>query len=61
MSLVAEQHSMRNPRAENQGLAGVDVRDIAEADAISLTEEGHNEKTYDLVSPLTLRGPDAAA
>lgn len=39
MSLVAEQHSMRNPRAGNQGLAVVDVRDIAEAAAISPTED----------------------
>ena len=59
MSLVTEQHSVRNPRAGNQGLAVVDVRDIAVA--ISLTEEGHNGKTYDLVSSETLRGPDAAA
>ena len=39
----------------------VDVRDLAEAAAISLAEEGHNGKTYDLVSPEMLRGPDAAA
>jgi uncharacterized protein YbjT (DUF2867 family) len=39
----------------------VDVRDIAEAAAISLTEEGHEGKTYDLVSSETLTGPDAAA
>jgi hypothetical protein len=39
----------------------VDVRDLAEAAAISLTEEGHNGKTYDLVSSEMLRGPDAAA
>ncbi|HTX35558.1 MAG TPA: NmrA family NAD(P)-binding protein [Bryobacteraceae bacterium] len=45
----------------NEGLAVVDVRDIAEAAAISLTEEGHNGKTYDLVSSEMLRGPDAAA
>lgn len=45
----------------NQGLAVVDVRDLAEAAAISLTEEGHNGKTYDLVSSEMLRGPDAAA
>jgi uncharacterized protein YbjT (DUF2867 family) len=31
--------------AGNQGLAVVDVRDIAEAAAISLTEEGHKGKT----------------
>jgi uncharacterized protein YbjT (DUF2867 family) len=39
----------------------VDVRDLAEAAAISLTEEGHNGKTYDLVSSEMLRGPNAAA
>jgi uncharacterized protein YbjT (DUF2867 family) len=47
--------------AGHQGLAVVDVRDLAEAAAVSLTEEGHNGKTYDLVSSEMLRGPDAAA
>ena len=47
--------------AGNQGIAVVDVRDIAEAAAISLTEEGHNGKSYDLVSSEMLSGPDAAA
>jgi uncharacterized protein YbjT (DUF2867 family) len=47
--------------AGNQGLAVVDLRDLAEAAAISLTEEGHNGKTYDLVSSEMLHGPDAAA
>jgi uncharacterized protein YbjT (DUF2867 family) len=47
--------------AGNRGLAVVDVRDIAEAAAISLTEEGHQGKTYDLVSSDLLTGPDAAA
>jgi uncharacterized protein YbjT (DUF2867 family) len=47
--------------AGNQGLAVVDIRDLAEAAAISLTEEGHNGKTYDLVSSEMLRGPEAAA
>jgi uncharacterized protein YbjT (DUF2867 family) len=47
--------------AGNQGLAVVDIRDIAEAAAISLTEEGHEGKTYDLVSSEMLSGPDAAA
>jgi uncharacterized protein YbjT (DUF2867 family) len=46
--------------AGDQGLAVVDVRDIAEAAAISLTEEGHQGKTYDLVSSEMLTGPDAA-
>jgi uncharacterized protein YbjT (DUF2867 family) len=45
----------------NHGVAVVDVRDIAEAAAISLTEEGHGGKTYDLVSSEMLIGPDAAA
>ena len=44
-----------------QGLAVVDVSDLAEAAAVSLTQEGHNRKTYDLVSSEMLRGPDAAA
>lgn len=43
----------------NQGVAVVDIRDLAEAAAISLTEEGHNGKTYDLVSSEMLTGPDA--
>ena len=42
-------------------MAVVDIRDLAEAAAISLTKEGHNGKTYDLVSSEMLRGPDAAA
>jgi uncharacterized protein YbjT (DUF2867 family) len=47
--------------AGNQGLAVVDLRDLVEAAAISLTEEGHSGKTYDLVSSEMLRGPHAAA
>lgn len=47
--------------AGNQGLAVVDVRDLAEAAAISLTEEGHEGKTYELVSSEMLSGPGAAA
>jgi uncharacterized protein YbjT (DUF2867 family) len=46
--------------AGNEGLAVVDIRDIAEAAAISLTKEGHSGKTYDLVSSEMLRGLDAA-
>ena len=47
--------------AGSQGLAAVDVRDIAEVAAISLTEEGHKGETYDLVSSELLSGPSAAA
>src|SRR6202046_1552686 len=46
--------------AGNQGLAVVDVRDIAELAAISLTAEGHEGKTYDLLSSEVLTGPGAA-
>jgi uncharacterized protein YbjT (DUF2867 family) len=47
--------------AGNLGVAVTDVRDIAEVAAISLTEEGHEGKTYDLVSSDMLTGPGAAA
>jgi uncharacterized protein YbjT (DUF2867 family) len=43
------------------GIAAVDVRDIADAAAISLTTVGHAGKTYDLVGPAPLSGPGAAA
>jgi len=43
------------------GIAAVDVRDIAEATAISITGTGHEGKTYDLVGPALLSGPSAAA
>lgn len=43
------------------GIAMADVRDIAEAAAISLTQEGHDGQTYDIVSPTNVNGPDNAA
>jgi uncharacterized protein YbjT (DUF2867 family) len=43
------------------GICAVDVRDIAEAAAISLAEDGHDGQTYDLVGPATLTGPGNAA
>jgi uncharacterized protein YbjT (DUF2867 family) len=42
------------------GIAAVDIRDIAEAAAISLTEDGHDGKTYDLVGPALISGPGNA-
>ena len=42
------------------GVSAVDVRDIAEAAAISLTEEGHEGQTYDLVGPVAVTGPSNA-
>lgn len=42
------------------GVSAVDVRDIAEAAAISLTTDGHEGQTYDLVSAKMLTGPGNA-
>ncbi len=43
------------------GICAVDTRDIAEAAAISLTEDGHAGQTYDLVGPELISGPGNAA
>lgn len=43
------------------GICSVDVRDIAEAAAISLTSEGHEAQTCDLVGPALITGPANAA
>ena len=45
----------------DKGISAVDVRDIAEAAAISLTTEGHEGKIYNLNGPALLSGPKAAA
>ena len=42
------------------GISRVDVRDIAEAAAISLTTAGHEGKTYNLVGPEPLTGQGTA-
>ena len=42
------------------GISAVDVRDIAEAAAITLTTEGHEGKVYNLNGPALLSGPKAA-
>ena len=42
------------------GLSRVDVRDIAEAAAIALTESGHAGETYNLVGPDVLTGRGTA-
>jgi uncharacterized protein YbjT (DUF2867 family) len=44
----------------NAGICAVDTRDIAEAAAISLTEDGHEGQTYDLVGPALISGPGNA-
>ena len=43
------------------GICAVDTRDIAEAAAISLTGDGHDGQTYDLVGPTPISGPGNAA
>jgi uncharacterized protein YbjT (DUF2867 family) len=43
------------------GIATVDVRDIGEAAAVSLTQDGHAGQSYDLVSKELLSGAGAAA
>jgi uncharacterized protein YbjT (DUF2867 family) len=45
----------------SEGICAVDVRDIAEAAAISLTSEGHDGQTYDLVGPALITGPGNAS
>lgn len=44
----------------SKGLSRVDVRDIAEAAAIALTQPGHGGKTYDVVGPEAWTGPATA-
>jgi uncharacterized protein YbjT (DUF2867 family) len=43
------------------GISAVDIRDIAEAAAITLTSEGHYGKTYNLNGPEILSGPKTAS
>ncbi len=43
------------------GLSRVDVRDIGEAAAIALTEDGHDGETYNLVGPDVHTGESTAA
>jgi uncharacterized protein YbjT (DUF2867 family) len=43
------------------GIAAIDVRDIADATVVSLTTDGHNGRTYNLVAADPVNGPSAAA
>ena len=45
----------------SSAICAVDIRDIAEAAAISLTTEGHEGQTYDLVGPSMISGMGNAA
>lgn len=50
------------PHADRDvGVAAADTRDIAEAAAISLTEDGHDGQTYDIVASSLISGPSNAA
>ena len=42
------------------GIAAADIRDIAEAAAISLTQGGHEGQTYDIVGSELISGPGVA-
>jgi uncharacterized protein YbjT (DUF2867 family) len=44
----------------SKGLHRVDVRDVAEASVIALTQSGHNGQVYDLVGPTAVTGPQCA-
>jgi uncharacterized protein YbjT (DUF2867 family) len=43
------------------GISAVDIRDIAEATAITLTSDSHFGRTYNVNGPATLSGPKAAS
>jgi uncharacterized protein YbjT (DUF2867 family) len=42
------------------GIAAIDLRDLGDLAALTLTEEGHTGKTYDVVSSSMLKGPELA-
>lgn len=54
------QHGVYPQPLGSIGVSRVDVRDIAEAAAISLTTHGHEGQSYDLVGPDGLTGPSTA-
>lgn len=51
------QHGIYPQPIGDVGTSRVDVRDIAEAAAITLTSPGHEGQTYDIVGPDVLTGP----
>jgi uncharacterized protein YbjT (DUF2867 family) len=57
---VLLQHGLYPQPLGSVGLHRVDVRDIAEAAAIALTESGHEGQTYDLVGPEPHTGQSTA-
>ena len=57
---VLLQHGVYPQPLGEVGTSRVDVRDIAEVAAIAFTTPGHAGKTYDLVGPEVLTGPQVA-
>jgi uncharacterized protein YbjT (DUF2867 family) len=55
---VMLQHGVYPQPLGGVGVSRVDVRDIGEAAAIVLTQGGHDGKTYDLVGPRAVTGPE---
>jgi uncharacterized protein YbjT (DUF2867 family) len=58
--LLTEMSVYPNPLGR-VGISAVDIRDIAEAAAITLTSDQHFGKTYNLNGPAILSGPNAAS
>jgi uncharacterized protein YbjT (DUF2867 family) len=58
---VMLQHGVYPQPLGSSGLSRVDVRDIAEAAAITLTTDGHDGQIYDLVGPDVVTGESTAA
>ena len=57
---VLLQHGVYPQPFGSVGVSRVDIRDIAEAVAIALTQPGHEGKTYDLIGPRPLTAPETA-
>jgi uncharacterized protein YbjT (DUF2867 family) len=57
---VLLQHGVYPQPIGSTGISRVDVRDIAEAAAVALTEKGHEGQTYDLVGPEPVTGESTA-
>lgn len=58
---VIVQHGVYPQPLGSVGVSRVDIRDIAEAAAITLTTDGHEGETYDLVGPEAVTGESTAA
>ena len=57
---VILQHGVYPQPLGSSGVSRVDVRDIAEAAAITLTAPGHEGQSYDLVGPTAVTGESTA-